>query len=145
MPGKSNPARREKPMAHQTTSFDEDGRPILITDFDWEEIERNLASETKQLRRSCKRGEITREQLETAMELCGTLLRWVWNNGKRDKRGVAIRSLIICWLYLDELRPLTEAQLARGFGLKKQSVGRWVEQFKKEFPMFKSPQLQHTK
>jgi hypothetical protein len=68
-------------------------------------------------------------------------MRWVWHDGKRDTRGVAIRSIILCWLFLAELRPLTETEVAKGFGLKKQSLNRWIQILKKDLPMLRSSNL----
>lgn len=46
---------------------------------------------------------------------------------------------MIMWVFLPEVRAMNMSQLARGYGLHKQSLGRWVDKFKKEFPHIKLP------
>ena len=106
----------------------EDGRIIPSTDFDWEAVERNLFTENPE-----DLSELSQEDIDRALKVLRVLLQWVWQNGMKNVDGLKIRAIIVCWIFLKELRPLTLTQLATGFGLKKQSVGRWVDQFKKDF------------
>jgi len=48
---------------------------------------------------------------------------------RRERDG--IRATILCWVFLEHLRPLTLTDLARASGKKKQSIGRWVDEFKR--------------
>ena len=59
----------------------------------------------------------------------------------KNPDGVKIRAIICCWIFLKELRSVSETDMAVGYGLKKQSLGRWVEQFKKHFPHIRISQL----
>jgi hypothetical protein len=38
------------------------------------------------------------------------------------------------WFLIKELQPLSLTQLARMYGKDKQSLGRWVDDFKRRFP-----------
>lgn len=107
----------------------EDGRVIPTADFDYEAVDTNLFGENS----AADLCELTQEEVDRAIKVLRVLLQWVWQNGMKNVDGLKIRSIIMCWIFLKELRPLTLTQLATGFGLKKQSVGRWVDQFKKDF------------
>jgi hypothetical protein len=68
-------------------------------------------------------------------------LGWVWQDGMKNPEGLQIRSMIVCWNFLPHLQPLELSELARGFGKKKQSVGRWHDQFKLAFPHHKNTHM----
>lgn len=108
----------------------EDGRIVPTTEFDYEALDRDLFGENPEADLS----QFTQEEVDRALKVLRVLLQWIWQNGMKNVDGLKIRSIIICWIFLKELRPLTLTQLATGFGLKKQSVGRWVDQFKKDHP-----------
>src|SRR6266576_5961820 len=132
-------------MPNSTTSFGEDGRPDLTSDPDWDAMalrEENLANESvlthleterRQIRRDCRKGNLTDEDFDRALELCGTLFRWVWQSGKRDSRGLTLRAIIVCWVFLPELQHQPMTRMALRFGKFKQSLGRWVEDKQKGF------------
>jgi len=114
-------------------TFEEDGRPVPAVEFDWEAIE-DCGPQTD------LQG-LSDEDVERGLMVLRALLSWIWQNGSRNPEGLKLRAMVICWLFLKELRPLKLSELARGFGLKKQSVGRQVEDFKKHFPGIRSPHM----
>ena len=118
-------------------AHEEDGHITAVTDFDYDAIDRNLfdlSPEDLQVLAG-----MSQKEMDNAFKMFDTLLRWVWQNGMRNPEGMNIRTIIACWLFIRELRPLTETDLARIFGKDKQSLGRWVVQFKEAFPFIKSP------
>jgi hypothetical protein len=117
-----------------TIAHGEDGKPVGWTDFDYDTIEDRLFN--------FKPGdlsEFSQEDVDRALKVFTTLLDWVWQSGMKNGNGIQIRAIIVCWVFLKHVRPLQEAELARGFGKKKQSINRWVEHFKKSFPRIKIP------
>lgn len=74
------------------------------------------------------------------------MVRWVYQDPHhRNLNGVAIRSIIVSWLMLRELQGLTLTQLAGMYGLDKQSLGRWVDDFKRTFPSVRSCHFRRNK
>lgn len=78
--------------------------------------------------------EFTVEELDAASKAFTQMVSWIWQDGKNNSEGITIRAIIVCWIFLSHLRPLTLTEMARGFGKKKQSLGRWVDDFKSKFP-----------
>ena len=76
---------------------------------------------------------MTQAELDAAVAIFQSLIKWVWQDGMRNDEGLKIRSIIACWVFLPELRPMTLTEIALGFGKKKQSLGRWVCHFKQHF------------
>jgi hypothetical protein len=72
--------------------------------------------------------------IDLALKAFTHLVEWVWQDGMNNVEGLQIRASIVCWIFLPQLRPLTLTQMAQGFGKKKQSLGRWVDDFKRCFP-----------
>jgi hypothetical protein len=125
----------EGPLAHG-----EDGKLVGCTQFDYEAVEEGLFDYTPE-----ELAEISQEDLDRAIKGMTVLLEWVFQNGMNNPEGLKIRSIIVCWVFLKQLRPLNETEMARGFGMKKQSLERWVEQFKKCFPTIKMPHFRPPK
>jgi hypothetical protein len=71
--------------------------------------------------------DVSFEEMEKALKVVSGLMAWIYQNGSSNMNGVAIRAIIVCWMTLPHLRPLTLTQIAKSYGLKKQSVGRWME------------------
>ena len=109
-------------------SYEEDGRPVPAVEFDYDQFDSGLFEKTDM-------AQFTPEDVDRAIAALRVLLSWVWQNGMKNSDGLKIRAIIICWVFLQELRPMKETEVARGFGLKKQSLGRWVTEFKKAFPI----------
>ncbi len=112
----------------------EDGRFVPVEDFDYSAVDKNLFGNDAETDLS----KLSQQDVDRALTVLRVMLQWIWQNGMKNVDGVKIRAIIICWIFLKELRPLTLTQLSRGFGLKKQSVGRWVDQFKKDLPEIKT-------
>jgi hypothetical protein len=115
----------------------EDGKIVRAVDFDYSGVDAIL-------------GEIVQEKpsiqdIELALDAFRSLLKWIWQNGKNDSNGIQIRSMIVCWIFLEELRSLSMEDIANGFGKHKQSLGRWHDDFKKQFPMIKTQHMTHGK
>ena len=122
------------PVIH---AYDEDSSGIGSVDFDWNKVARDLGEpldETDEAKQS-----EARDMTAAAMN---KLFLWVWQRGKNDKRGLAHRAAILCWVFLPQIHELSMTDLATGFGLHKQSIGRWVEDFKKAFPYLKNCNMQ---
>ena len=103
----------------------EDGNPTIAVEFDYAAID----------------GEYSSRDLDGMRLAMRKLFAWVWQGGMADDRGRQIRNAIVCWIFLEELRPLTMSQFARGLGLHKQSLGRWIDDFKRQFPEIRTPHM----
>lgn len=114
----------------QQPAHGEDGRLVSSEDFDYSAVDKNLFGEDLGEELS----HFSQEEVDRALAVLDTLLRWIWRSGMKNTDGVKIRAIILCWIFLKELRPMTLTQVATGFHLKKQSLGRWVDRFKKDFP-----------
>ena len=116
-------------------AHDEDGTFVEYTQFDYEAVDEALGSPRDQL------ADYSQEDIDRALKVLEILLQWVWQKGKNNFDGLGIRAIIICWVCLKEVRPMTETELATGFGKPKQSFGRWIEQFKIFFPRIRLPHM----
>jgi hypothetical protein len=108
-------------------------------EFDYDAIEAGpifRLEDLEGLNRSTARG------IEAGQQVIRSLITWIWQDGMQDARGIQIRSIIVCWVFLPHLHPLTMTELARGFGKDKQSLGRWVDDFKLKFPTLRNAHMQ---
>jgi hypothetical protein len=119
------------------TAHEDDGRPTPATDIDYNAVDQNLFGETDEWDLK----EITPKEADAAIRLMRALLAWIFQNGMKNTDGITLRAILICWIFLKELRPLQLSELARGFGKDKQSLGRWHDQFKVDFPFIKTPHM----
>lgn len=105
---------------------------------DWDAIEKAVGG----IDFAAELADIKLEDMERAFKVIQALMAWIHQNGSANLNGVAIRAIIVCWLTLPHLRSLTLTQVAKCYGLKKQSVGRWVEEkpkgLKASFPSIKT-------
>jgi hypothetical protein len=115
-------------------AHEEDGHLVGVAQFDYDAVERSLFDVAP----ADDLTEITPLELEAAQRAFSRLLAWIWQDGMKNPDGVKIRAIILCWIFLKHLRPMTLTELARGYGMKKQSLGRWVDQFKRDFPEYKT-------
>jgi hypothetical protein len=121
---------------NNSSGHGDDGKRVLVEDFDYDAIDSNLFQiDPEEL------AGLTQKEIDISLKLMDTVMRWIWQNGMRNLDGLQIRSMIACWIFIRELRPLTETQLAQIFGKDKQSVGRWVDEWKKSFPMIRTPHM----
>lgn len=112
----------------------EDGKPVQVTQFDFDAIEKAFQSDLEDFRGEVEAGEYSQDDIDRALVVVTRMLKWVWQGGMKNADGLQIRAMIICWVFLKELRPIELTQLAGAFGKDKQSLGRWVENFKEYFP-----------
>lgn len=124
-------------MSEPFSAHAEDGAITPAVEFDYDLVEQNLfgPKAVKELKK------ISSKDIEAARQAFRILLQWVFQNGMKNPDGLKIRTIICCWIYLEELRPMTLTELAIGFGMKKQSLGRWVDEFKKDFPDVRIPHM----
>ncbi len=132
------------PSAHYAHASD--GHIEPTSDFPFDEIyERDEMDRVRGSRSSPLRDDVedplTPEEMEAALRVFTKLLEWVWQNGAKNCEGLKIRAIIACWIFLKHLRPLSLTEIARGFGKKKQSLGRWVDDFKIAFPNIRNPHM----
>ncbi len=108
--------------------YEEGGRRVPATEFDYEGLDGEVCDlEPRDL------SGFSQEDVDRAIAVFRKLLNWVWQNGNKNDDGIKIRAIIVCWIFLEENRPKTLTEMAVGFGMKKQSLGRWVDQFKRVF------------
>lgn len=118
---------------------DQAGRPTEQTDFDYDDIERKIFGADPKSELS----QFSQEDIDGAVAVLRVLLQWIWQDGMKNADGLKIRAIICCWIFLHELRPLSLTELARGFNLEKQSLGRWFDVFKRKFPAIKTCHMRH--
>lgn len=78
--------------------------------------------------------EMTEEEWKCAWRGVGNVVKWVYQRNSRNFQGIGIRALIVCWVWIPGLHGLTLTQLAGRFKMAKQSIGRWVVDWKLRFP-----------
>lgn len=115
----------------------EDGNLIPICEFDYDSVEVAFKKDVEALDIS----EFNQKEIDAALKLTTHMLKWIVQSGMRNMEGASIRSWVIAWVFLKELRPLTLTQLATGLGKHKQSIGRWVDAFKRDFPRIRTPHM----
>jgi hypothetical protein len=119
--------------------FDDQCQRVGIVDFDYEQVDRMLSEE--EIKAVSK---IPQADLEAAEQAFRVLVKWIFQRGMRCREGVSARAIICCWIYLSELRHLSLTEMATAFGLHKQSLGRWVTIFKRDFPNVRLPHMKRT-
>jgi hypothetical protein len=109
--------------------FGEDSRPEATQDFDWGELAYRLG-EADEAKFTHGYAQWLRLQ-----QLAEGLARWTYQSPSHTNTdGIAIRTIVQNWFLIKELQPLSLTQLARMYGKDKQSLGRWVDDFKRRFP-----------
>ncbi len=108
----------------------EGGDRIPYTDFDYEAVEFKFDGKDASLDISG----LPQEDVDRGVLVVTVLLKWLWQSGMRNPEGIQIRAIILCWVFIKALRPLDLTQIAGIFGKDKQSLGRWVDDFKLAFP-----------
>jgi len=126
-------AESRPPHAEPKHGHGEDGRIEPTIDFDYDAIDRSVFEIDWE--------NVSGADLEASSKVFKAMVGWVWQDGMRNPEGMNIRSIIVCWVFLDHLRPLTLTELSRAFGKKKQSLGRWVDDFKRAFPDIRNPHM----
>lgn len=115
----------------------ESGALVPVQDFDYDAVDQNLfpGATREELE------QLTQTEIDAALKLFRLLLSWIWQSGMKNPEGIQIRAILVCWIFMKELRPLTLTQMATGFGKKKQSLGRWHDNFKRRFPDIITPHM----
>jgi hypothetical protein len=116
--------------------YDENGTVIPVAEFDFASLDTGHDTDLDK---------ISRKELEASLKAFRILLDWIWQNGMRNPNGVKIRAILCCWVFLEQVRPISLTQLAKGYGMKKQSLGRWVDNFKRDFPQFRIAHMRYKK
>jgi hypothetical protein len=111
-------------------AHDEDGSLIPVCGPDYDTIDRDVFHVAPQ----DEGDSFSAEEYDAACTVITRLIEWLWQDGMKNCDGLQNRAVILCWVFLSQLRPLTMTEMARGFGKKKQSLGRAVDDFKTVFP-----------
>jgi hypothetical protein len=82
--------------------------------------------------------------IDAVLEMHRRVWQWVYQPPCKDLDGFFCRSIIACWLFVPLLRDCSQTEIAGRFGKKKQSLNRWLCEFKVEFPEL-ADHIQHTK
>jgi hypothetical protein len=114
-------------------AHEENGGLVPSQQFDYDSLEPKV-----------ELSEMSQEDVDRALTVLRVLLLWIWQNGMKNSEGLKIRAIVVCWIFLKELRPMTLTQLTGGFGMKKQSAGRWVDDFKRRFKI-RTPHMRPIK
>ena len=109
----------------------EDGHVEPAVGFDFDTVDRKVFGVDRNGQTTTT---MSSEEIDAACTVFRSLVEWMWQDGMKQVEGLTIRAIIVCWVFVPELRALTLTEMAQGFGKKKQSLGRWVDEFKKEFP-----------
>jgi hypothetical protein len=129
--------------------YNDDGQLEKTTPFPYEQVGKVVddasheltPAELVEMRRECSR--LTTEEREAAMSMFRMLVRWLWQSGMTNPNGLLIRSVIVCWVFLEEVQQFNLTGIAHKFDRDKQSIGRWMPRFKKAFPMIKTPHMKN--
>lgn len=74
------------------------------------------------------------DQFAYALEVQRRVWSWIYQPPATDLDGFFCRACVCAWVFVPELRSYSETKMAGRMGKKKQSLGRWVVDFKKQFP-----------
>ena len=105
------------------TRFDDLGQVTETVDFQYAEIDTNCFG-NKQTQN---------DGLEAACECQRQIWAWVYQPPCEDIDGFICRCIVASWIFVPQLRDYTMTEIAGRFGKKKQSLGRWVADFKRQF------------
>ncbi len=115
-------------------AYDEQSHITQTVDFAYDEIDRRFG--------------VAHLHHESPIEIAGegmrALMSWAWQDACKNWDGFQCRCSVLAWIFHPPLRELSMTEMAGRIGKKKQSLGRWVEDFKKQFPQVAS-KLQHIK
>lgn len=111
-------------------AFNADGRIEPSEEFDYEGIYQR------------EEGVRAVQTYENALPI--RLLRWQWQDSYTPKKvqGLELRAAVVCWATLPALRSVSLTEMAHGLGRRhKQSLGRYVDDFKLHFPALRNPSM----
>src|SRR5689334_14493304 len=107
-------------------AFAEDGSLTPVVNFDFDEVDRNLSG--------AKEIDQPNASDEKAIQAVQKIVSWIFQSGKQNDEGYKVRATIAAWRALPQYHHYTETEMAALLGKHKQSVGRWVTDWKKTFP-----------
>ncbi len=130
-------------MLHEDPGFayDYGCEKVSSVEFDYDAVDKAMVEDVRQFRKEIKDKPLTQKEIDRISTAVQTLMRWVCLSSLRNPNGIVLRFLIVCWQVLPELHEVQLTGLANMFGKKKQSFGRWVDNFKVAFPWARSPHL----
>ena len=114
--------------------YDDSGNVTLTCGFNWDAIDAYNFT---------KEDELKTEAIEIACEGYRKVWTWIYQPPCDNLDGWTCRCIIATWLFVPQLRSYTLTEIAGRFGKKKQSLDRWVQQLKQEFPELAT--LEHFK
>lgn len=114
--------------------YDDNKEITLTTEFPWSEVDEKVFGVVEK----------SPDWVESTLECQRRIWQWVYQGSCEDLDGFMCRSIVVCWVFVPVLRSYTMTEIAGRFGKKKQSLGRWVVDFKKEFPDV-TAHLQHIR
>jgi hypothetical protein len=113
-------------------AFDEASHQTQTVDFDFAAVDRDLdlSDEIPPGLRAIPLADAN----ERTVTVMSRMLEWLCQMVPKNQSGMEIRATILCWIFLPHLRSLSLTQVAAMIGRDKQSLGRWVDDFKRTFP-----------
>ena|SRR5688572_18371057 len=122
-------------------AHEEDGHITGVTEFPYEEIDRRVF----QCDPENDLSNVSQRELDASVRAFIRLVEWMYQTGMKNPDGLKIRAIIVCWVFLKWIRCESLTVMARGYGLKKQSLGRWVDEFKRKFPEYRIVHMRNNK
>lgn len=116
------------------TAHDDNHEVVESVDFPYDEIDRRLTG-------VFYNGDDGEPDHSLAGQAMARIMEWVWQGGPKNMDGMTIRSTVACWIFIKHLHALNLTQMAAMVNKDKQSLGRWVDEFKKEFPQVKTEHM----
>jgi len=114
--------------------FEDSGTVTLTEDFPYEHIEQHVFHYRGQ--------DLT--PVEAALECQSRVWEWIYQPPNKHMDGFLCRCIVASWIFNPMLRGESMTDVAARFGKKKQSLGRWVASFKRNFPEVTN-HLQHIR
>jgi hypothetical protein len=110
--------------------FDERGALTESVDFDYDAVDERMGN-AMSLNQAAVH---PNSQNQASIVPLQQILDWVCQKVPKNQNGIEIRATIAAWIFLPHLRTLNLTEVAAMVGRDKQSLGRWVDDFKKRFP-----------
>lgn len=123
--------------ANSSAAHDEDSSLTAFCPPDYDAIDRNVFHVTP-AEDECS---LSVAELDAAGKGMLALIEWLWSDGCKNSDGLQNRAVVLCSVFVPTLRGLTMTEMARGFGKKKQSIGRAVDSFKARFPHIRTANM----
>lgn len=109
--------------------FDEHGLAETV-DFDYDAIDARMGNALTPNQAAVHPNSRNQESIVVLQEV----LDWICQKVPKNQNGIEIRATIASWIFLPHLRTLNLTEVSALVGRDKQSLGRWVDDFKKTFP-----------